>query len=167
MIPPPQCLRIWKCREYTLNVYIITQWIRRDKMKQHKWVVCCKNASFKIFFVIPKGLASRALSILLLVWHLIDYRFVICSLYRIYCITNIIPKDWLGPVRQSCFWYDKTKILEACNWNVAYEFLCDLQVVSDRGDSKYSIYTISWTMKSSCTTCKIFLKNFLFYKSNA
>ncbi len=46
-------------------------------------------------------------------WYETDYRFVICTLYRL-CrvVVSCQNKDWQGPIRQSFFWYDNGKDLK-------------------------------------------------------
>ncbi len=74
-------------------------------------VVCSKNASLKIFVVVtPKeGLVSRARF-----WYDTNYRFVIYSLHRLYCIVDVISKEGflLMSPHQSFFWYDNEKYIK-------------------------------------------------------
>ena len=55
--------------------------------------MCHKSASFTIFAVIPKG-GGRG-STKPSYGNDTDFRCVICSLYRMYCIVGVIPKEGL------------------------------------------------------------------------
>ena len=59
--------------------------------------MCHKSASFKIFVVIPKEGGGRG-STKPSFGNDTDFRCVICSLHRMYCIVGVIPQEGLtGP----------------------------------------------------------------------
>ncbi len=116
--------------------------LHRAMRVYESWVL--QNASYKIFvFVLPKkkGLADGAPPIPLLVWHQL-YRFVICSLQRLYCkvyrclgyritdyksVVTVLPKEGLAgpnPPANTSFGMTMTKIFEDTFFvaNASYEW---------------------------------------------
>ncbi len=58
--------------------------------------VCRKNVSFKIFIVVILKEAIVDSPHKSFFWYDANYRFVLCSLHRVYCIGDAIPNEGLA-----------------------------------------------------------------------
>ena len=97
----------WQDNLWNMLVKYCTKWSLQFSSFSFQVEACCKKVSFEIFSLSYERRISGREPAYPSFWHDTDYRFVICSLHRLYCIVRAIPKDWRGPAGQSFFLYDK------------------------------------------------------------